>query len=140
MNPGEIDRNLGLSSKSPDLNGKRKIKMRECGRSKRKRQQQNRLLSALALCLVAVLPLTMNVFFSHAKTESTDMAFKYYKSVLVREGDTLWDIVYQNGGVGYQTAEVCIQEIIKVNGMHNDRITAGSYLVVPCYTDRTLER
>lgn len=64
------------------------------------------------------------------------MTCKYYKSIMIEEGDTLWSIASQNlNDVNINiTISAYIKEIMKMNGLQSDRITAGMYLVIPYYS------
>ena len=64
------------------------------------------------------------------------MSCKYYKSIMIEEGDTLWSIASQNlNDVNINiTISAYIKEIMKMNGLQSDRITAGMYLVIPYYS------
>ncbi|MCI8402846.1 MAG: LysM peptidoglycan-binding domain-containing protein [Lachnospiraceae bacterium] len=56
--------------------------------------------------------------------------YKYYTSILVESGDTLWEIAGQYLG-GYEgSRETYIQEVIRLNGLQGDRIQAGQYLTI----------
>lgn len=65
------------------------------------------------------------------------MTCKYYKSIMIEEGDTLWSIASQNlNDVNINiTISAYIKEIMKMNGLQSDRITAGMYLVIPYYSN-----
>ena len=55
---------------------------------------------------------------------------------MIEEGDTLWSIASQNlNDVNINiTISAYIKEIMKMNGLQSDRITAGMYLVIPYYS------
>ena len=65
------------------------------------------------------------------------MTCKYYKSIMIEEGDTLWSIASQNlNDVNINiTISAYIKEIMKMNGLQSDRITAGMYLVIQYYSN-----
>ena len=102
-------------------------------RRKRERRR-NILLTVLASFLVIALSFTINGFLSNAKTESEGVEFKYYKSVFVEKGDTLWDIANEYMSSDQKNTAEYVKEIIEVNGLHNEQITAGSYLIVPYFS------
>ena len=56
---------------------------------------------------------------------------------MIEEGDTLWSIASQNlNDVNINiTISAYIKEIMKMNGLQSDRITAGMYLVIPYYSN-----
>lgn len=97
-------------------------------------RRKNILLVVLTICLVITLSFTVNGFLSNAKTDSSDVEIKYYKSIMVESGDTLWSIANEYMGATAET-EAFINEIKRLNGLHGDTITAGSYLVVPYFSN-----
>lgn len=101
---------------------------------RKKERRRNILFAILTSCLVITLSFMINGFLSNAKTESEDVEFKYYKSVSVEKGDTLWNIANEHMNCDYKNAEEYIQEIMKVNGLNNEQITAGRYLIVPYFS------
>ena len=61
--------------------------------------------------------------------------FKYYKSVIIEKGDTLWSIALQNIESDADDVHAYIKEVKKMNGLRDDTITAGMYLIIPCYSN-----
>ncbi len=68
------------------------------------------------------------------RREETGPYYKYYTSIRVEPGDTLWDIAgrYMEGTDG--TREEYIEELMELNGLPGDRIIAGQYLTVIYYS------
>lgn len=58
---------------------------------------------------------------------------KYYKSVSIQDGDTLWEIASQNMSDEYASVESYVEELKKVNDLASDQISIGQYLTVPYY-------
>ena len=61
---------------------------------------------------------------------------KYYKSVLIESGDTLWSIAAKYKAAGMNTSSL-VEEIKRMNGLSNDQIIAGNYLIIPYYQPKT---
>ena len=82
------------------------------------------------------------VFFSfRAKAQSSDetLVYKYYKSIVVRNGDTLWDYAGMYGGDGqYSSSRDYIKEVMQLNSLHDHKIVAGQYLILPYYSPAPL--
>lgn len=58
---------------------------------------------------------------------------KYYKTICVEAGDTLWDIAGEYvEGTGVSRQEY-IQEVCELNGLEADEIVVGEYIVVAYY-------
>ena len=101
---------------------------------RRRERRKNILLTILTLCLVLTLSFSVNGFLSNAKTDSSDIQIKYYKSIMVEHGDTLWSIAVKHANSSMNTADF-VNEIRNLNALHGDTITAGSYLVVPYFSN-----
>ncbi len=101
---------------------------------RRRERRKNIFLAALTICLVFTLSFTVSGFLSNAKTDSNDISIKYYKSIMVEHGDTLWSIAAEHVNGTGATADL-VNEIKELNDLHGDGITAGSYLVVPYFSN-----
>lgn len=58
---------------------------------------------------------------------------KYYKSVKVVSGDTLWDLAQVYMDDDYDCVQDYIDEVKAINGLSEDDIHEGKYLTVPYY-------
>ncbi|MDY2700510.1 MAG: hypothetical protein SOV61_13310 [Lachnospiraceae bacterium] len=103
----------------------------------RRRRQLRRHLIMCMLTFVLVISLS-SVFFAlrtKAQNSNEDILYKYYKSVMVEDGDTLWNYaeLYGNKQV-HEKNEDYIKEVIEMNFLDSDEITAGQYLILPYYS------
>lgn len=106
---------------------------RRCGRRTLSLQKAG---ITVFLIFLAVLALSM-VFVVrrvNARAESEN-SFKYYKSIQVEKGDTLWDLAERQtaGGSAQATADY-IQEVRDLNHLDGSEIHYGEYLVIPYYS------
>ena len=67
-----------------------------------------------------------------AEEEESIYYDKYYTSIQLEEGDTLWSIEEEYGVNSGKSTEEYIHELRKMNSLCNDTIHAGNYLTV-CY-------
>ena len=58
---------------------------------------------------------------------------KYYTSIEVSVGDSLWSIAEEYMDAGNQSVYDYIDEIKEINGLKSDQIRAGEYLMVSYY-------
>lgn len=95
-----------------------------------KKHTKKIFISLITLLLIITLFLTNNIGVKEA--EATSIKEKYYISIEVQDGDTLWDLatVYGNS---YEDRSVFINEVISANNLRSENITAGGYLVIPVY-------
>lgn len=59
---------------------------------------------------------------------------KYYTSVRISKGDSLWTIAVTHMGEGYDDVRAYIEEVKALNQLTSDRIHAGQYLLLPYYS------
>lgn len=84
-------------------------------------------ISIFAIAIFSCMIITVNV------SGSTTPKDKLYTTVQVEEGDSLWTIANQYCSLEYSDYNEYIKEVKDINGMNNDNIKKGSYIVVPYY-------
>ena len=62
----------------------------------------------------------------------------YYTSIVVNEGDTLWDIAQEYMTEEYDTAHVYIKEVMESNHLESTGIIEGQMLILPYYADKPI--
>lgn len=102
---------------------------------RQKERKKHIFLFFLTLSFVMVLSFTASTFLSHAKMKNEE-EFKYYKSIVIEEGDTLWSIALQNISSDNSDIHTYIKEVKKMNGLRDDIIIEGMYLIIPCYSNK----
>lgn len=60
---------------------------------------------------------------------------KYYTSIEIQPGDTLWEIADTYKAEGYSNRKAFIKEIQELNHIDDDQITSGCYLLIPYYAE-----
>lgn len=83
-----------------------------------------------AFCMVLVCTISYNSISSNANN-----GFKYYTSIIVEAGESLWDIAdgYMDGH--YDSRDSYIAEVRSINHLdENGTIIAGQTLIVPYYS------
>lgn len=105
-------------------------------RIRRRRELKRRLLTfLLTLVLSAGISITFFSFRTKAQTTAEEIQYKYYKSILVESGDTLWDLAEESGALEhYESRQKYIEEVIRMNGLPDDQITTGQYIVIPYFS------
>ena len=104
-------------------------------RIRRQREmKKNFLILVMTICLIITCTISMNGFRSNAKDGSTEVSYKYYKSISVANNDTLWSIAEQYmDAEHYDSISDYIQEVKCMNHLTDDMINYGDYLVIPYY-------
>ena len=67
-----------------------------------------------------------------AKAETMPEPDRYYTSIQIEKGDTLWDIALQYKWEG-QTTQDYVDELMEMNQLSSEQITAGQYLMIYYY-------
>ena len=60
---------------------------------------------------------------------------KFYRSVMVEKGDTLWSIAKENVSPGQEDIRALVNEIKDINNLTRDEITYGANIIIPYYED-----
>lgn len=105
-------------------------------RMRRKHQlQRNIMVCLLTFLLVITLASLLFSFRTKAQVNDEEILYKYYKSVMVKEGDTLWRYAEIYGShLYYDSHDDYIKEVMDMNSLADDRITSGQYLILPYYS------
>lgn len=81
-----------------------------------------------------VLVLFLNVI--PVKASAGEEYYKYYTSITVEYGDTLWAIADEHYTIGYDDHEEYIEEVMFINHIPDENdIVSGEVLVIPYYSD-----
>ena len=100
-----------------------------------KRYSRIKIKFAVAIGLIfAVSMIFFSVLVSAKSNEPKKPAYKYYTSVQINKGDTLWDIAKEYCDDASQMKEY-VKELKSINHLSNDEIHAGNYLTIVYYSD-----
>lgn len=104
----------------------------------RLRRQKQLKLNTAVLAVSVFMVIVLSVLFLSFSTEANDFehrsSYKYYKSIEISKGDTLWSIANENfDPEHYSSAYEYINEVKKMNSLTSDTIVAGSHIIVPYY-------
>ena len=102
---------------------------------RRRQRRKNIFLFFITALLVTTLSLGATALLSNAKSKTEETEYKYYKSIIVKRGDTLLSIAIENMDHNYAAAETYVEELIKINGLRDDKIIAGNYLIIPYFSE-----
>lgn len=110
----------------------RKAALRQANRRKELRKRASLVIAGLILVLAGIAVLFFGKDSGSAEVEASTVQQKYYTSIEVESGDTLWTLA-ENYGKRYQDYDVFIDEVRTINQLHGDQITAGANLLIPVY-------
>ena len=107
--------------------------------SLRKREavvRRQRGLLAIVVIVVVALGILLGTSMNALASSDKDIASynKYYESIQVESGDTLWNIADEYiTGFNVEKQDY-IAEVCQINGITEDQIHAGDYIIVPYYS------
>lgn len=64
-------------------------------------------------------------------------SYKYYTSIEIEKGDTLWTIAKQYMTPEYASIQAYVEEVKELNQLGDDDIHAGQYLMVPYFSEQS---
>lgn len=104
-------------------------------RIRRIRQLRRRAsIAFVTLCISILIGILGCGFLSKAQTDSAEISYKYFTSVLVESGDTLYSIAQEYADEHYSSIDAYIEEVCLTNHLMDMEICAGDYLVIPYYS------
>ena len=103
---------------------------------RRQRQlRRNIIMSVFTVILVLTLSIGGFAIGSKAQDKDAVILYKYYTNIEVQYGETLWDIADAYFcEEKYNNYEHYIAEVMQINGLYSEEVSAGSYLIVPYYS------
>lgn len=108
--------------------------MKRNSRARRQREATQKIITVLFCSVVAVITICSIMFGSiSAQAAPTETTYKYYTSVQIESGDTLWAIASEYISDEYADMNEYMEEVCAINHISEDEIHAGQYIVVPYY-------
>lgn len=103
---------------------------------RRKREMKKHMfMFVLGIICVLFLSFTYQAIVSNADETTEDVSYKYYTSIMIESGDTLWTLAEEYGDdIHYDSVADYINEVMQINHLNSEQINAGEYLIVPYYS------
>lgn len=103
--------------------------------SKRRRQVDLKrlFLAVMAAVIVAGFSTFAGTGLVDAHDTKEVVMHKYYKSIEITSGDTLWSIAEENMSDEYESIYEYIEEVMDMNNLETDEIHDGQHLTVAYY-------
>ena len=117
-----------------------KSRLRVINNRKRRERQLRRRIITFVVMMSVILFLGMFItmsFMSDASASKDHMKYRYYSSVTVTSGDSVWSIAEEHmDPLHYRNIESFVNDIARVNRISSDaRLVSGTNLIVPYYSD-----
>lgn len=108
--------------------------------SKKKLLYKNLLHKAAVVFIVCVLAiliaLSASLFSQNIEAHDNDILHKYYTSVTIHPGDSLWSIANEHYQLGYDNQNEYIDEVLQINHITDaDDLISGTSIVIPYYSE-----
>jgi len=102
--------------------------------NRRQREAAQKKIAVMFCSLVAVI-VFCSIIFGTINTQAApaEVTNKYYTSIQIESGDTLWAIANEYITDDYADMHEYISEVCSINHISEDEIHAGQYIVVPYY-------
>ena len=102
--------------------------------SRRQREAAQKRVAVMFCSIIAVI-MICSVMLSTTNTQAApaETTNKYYTSIQIESGDTLWAIASEYISDDYTDMNEYIREVCSINHISEDEIHAGQYIVVPYY-------
>lgn len=104
----------------------------------RRQRQLRRNVLIGTITLVLILMFSVSGLSIGLKTQAKEsvVLYKYYKNIEVQYRETLWNIADTYFcEEKYKNKEHYIAEVMQINGLYNAEVSAGTYLIVPYYSE-----
>lgn len=92
-------------------------------------------LLTVTLLVIGVLIGSNLLDSSRSEAENSKPSYKYYTSVQVESGDSLWSIADKYASSEYVDRDSYMKELLAMNHLSDTTIHSGQYLTVAYYSD-----
>ncbi len=89
-----------------------------------------RFSAGLILTMIICISFGTFLVYAREKPDSGIAAHKYYKSVQIQSGDTLWTIAEDTMTDEYDSVAEYVQVLKDMNGLDSDSIQSGQNLII----------
>lgn len=109
--------------------------MNDRNREKTKQVEKKLMILLAIFSAVFITGILFAGRFRMAKAEESTPDYKYYTSIEIESGDSLWSIAGRYMDDHYRDRDEYIHEVRTLNHLTGDEIHAGGYLLVPYYSN-----
>lgn len=114
------------------------ISERRIRKNKLRRKHQirrNIFMLMLSIILAAGFSIMFFSFKSKAQSGDAELSCKYYKSITVGAGDTIWDFAELYADTDFYDSYGCyIKEVMDINHLKDEQIIYGQHIIIPYYS------
>lgn len=107
-------------------------------KTKNKKYNLKKTITVFLLLIVATIfsGIFMKATVIKASDDQMPKRYKYYTTICLESGTTLWDIANEYAGLEYDDPRTYIQEVININHLSSaDFIKSGETICIPYYSE-----
>lgn len=93
------------------------------------------IILTIAVILSCVLIGSSILDTGSSKAADEENVYKYYTSIQIEPGDSLWGIASKYISEEYDSMQEYVNEIKSINGLGDDEIHSGQFLIIPYYSN-----
>ena len=114
---------------------KQEIRYRVKRRRTRALAKRRMVILLTTILLITVGTIVFGSCFSLAQDSEASMnqEYKYYTSIQIQEGDSLWSIAEEYMSEHYESTKAYVEELVVLNDLSSETIHAGQHLMVAYY-------
>lgn len=102
-------------------------------------RNQKILLGSVIFVLAAVTICSIALGAINTQAAPAEQNYKYYTSVEIHSGDTLWSIASDYITDDYEDMDEYIKEVCEINHISGNEIHSGQYITIPYYSNIIME-
>lgn len=106
---------------------------------RRRTLKYNIRILLMSFFIIMCLSISLGSIWVNAKSKDEEIVSKYYTSILIHKGDSLWTIADEYMSEQYKSQKDYIKEVKSINNLSGDSIHAGQYLVIPYYSIQSID-
>ncbi len=97
--------------------------------------KQNIVFIGISFISILTISILTNSFLTKAVNNEQPTSYKYYKSIEIEKGDTLWSIASEYmDEEHYKNKTEYIREVKQINSLGSDKIISGRHIIIPYYS------
>lgn len=93
------------------------------------------LLTTILLITVSSILFGSSFSAAHESAKESPVTYKYYKSIIIQDGDTLWDIACKYKTDDYKDTQEYVDELKGINSLDSDNIQESKHLMIVYYAE-----
>lgn len=96
------------------------------------------VLFVLCLVMAGTAALTGTMLKTRAADKNQSIEYKYYTSICLERGDSLWKLAEEYMGEHYDNQQDYIEEVRELNNLTSEEVQEGQYLTIPYFSEEFL--